>query len=339
MNIAPLDKPASIPVLRRLHDAGVLNAKEAEALEAQVRSALPWKEWLDRSLLAVGAVLILTGIGYFFAHNWDHLSDFDKLGLAAGAVFASLVAATWLGLDRFAGKVLLLAACALVGVYLAVFGQVYQTGAENYELFTGWAILVFPWVALGRFVPLWIFWVALLNFALGFFWPVTNVLDFLDRMAVLRHETISLALLNGAALLIREFVARRVPAWIDQGWSALILLAGAIIPLSIETSWEIFNTWERSASNSGAVFACFAYALVVTGMGFYYSCARFSLPALAILTLNACTVLSCLAIRVIDIDRPNGEAGLFILVGIVILAIFGAGVYFLRTQRLAHQPH
>ncbi len=127
-------------------------------MERRVRRDLPWKLWLDRGLLSLGVALVLAGIGYFFAHNWDHLTNNDKLGLAGGAVLVSLVGATWAGLDRFPGKLLLLAASALVGVYLAVFGQIYQTGADTYELFTGWAFLIFPWVALGRLMPLWILW-------------------------------------------------------------------------------------------------------------------------------------------------------------------------------------
>ena len=140
---SPLDRPASIPVLRRLLAAEALTSQEVEAMERQVRRDLPWKIWLDRGLLSLGIALILAGIGYFFAHNWDHLTDDDKLGMAGGAVLASLLGATWVGFDRFAGKLLLLAACALVGVYIAVFGQIYQTGADSYLLFTNWAFLIF----------------------------------------------------------------------------------------------------------------------------------------------------------------------------------------------------
>ena len=119
--LSPLDRPASIPVLRRLLGANAITPLEAEIMESQVRRDLPWKTWLDRGLLALGVVLILAGIGYFFAHNWDHLTNNDKLGLAGGAVLLSLLGATWAGLNQFPGKILLLAASALVGVYLAVF--------------------------------------------------------------------------------------------------------------------------------------------------------------------------------------------------------------------------
>ncbi len=40
-------------------------------------------------------------------------------------------------------------------ILLAVYGQTYQTGADPYELFFGWAILIIGWVAISRFAPLW----------------------------------------------------------------------------------------------------------------------------------------------------------------------------------------
>ena len=306
-------------------------------MELQVRRELPWKTWLDRGLLSVGVVLILAGIGYFFAHNWNHLIDMDKLGLAGGAVLVSLVGATWAGLERFPGKLLLLAASALVGVYIAVFGQIYQTGADSYELFTGWAFLIFPWVALGRFMPLWVFWLGLLNLALGFYWPVSSLYAALDSWDMFRREAVSLMLMNGAALLFREGVGRWPVAWFDRGWSSLILLAATIIPASVETSGEIFHTWDHDISNQSAYISCALYAAFVVALGFYYSRLRYSLPALAIVTLNACTVLTFLAIRVLDFDRPHLSSGIWLIAGMIVLAIFGGGVFFLRTQRLSHQ--
>ncbi|MBC8290414.1 MAG: DUF2157 domain-containing protein, partial [Planctomycetes bacterium] len=52
------------------------------------------------------------------------------------------------------------------GVFLAVFGQVYQTGADEWLLFAGWAGLILPWTALSRFEALWILWLATDTFAL-----------------------------------------------------------------------------------------------------------------------------------------------------------------------------
>jgi uncharacterized membrane protein len=335
---SPLDHPASIPVVRRLLAAQALTAQEAEAMERQLRRDLPWKTWLDRSLLSLGVVLILTGIGYFFAHNWKHLTDEDKLVLAGGAVLACLLGATWAGLERFAGKLLLLAAGALVGVYLAVFGQIYQlANADGYKMCIEWAVLIFPWVVLGRFMPLWIFWLGLLNLAFGFYWPFSSFLESLDDWNIFRHVTISLLLLNGGALLLRESAGRWPLAWFDRGWSTLLLLLATIIPGTVETIGEILYTWDSSSSSRSAFIACGLYAMGVIGLGLFYSRWRYSLPALAIITLGACTVLTVLTIRFLDFDQADLSAGTWLIGGLIVLAIFGGGVFFLRSQRLAHR--
>ena len=49
------------------------------------------------------------------------------------------------GLDAVAGRISLFATAFLSGILLAVFGQVYQTGADPYGLFLAWALLILPW--------------------------------------------------------------------------------------------------------------------------------------------------------------------------------------------------
>ncbi len=330
---SPLHQPASIPVLRRLLAARSISEEEAKALEAEVRRELPWKICLDRGLLSLGAALILAGIVYFFAHNWNHLTDNDRLGLASGGVLFCLVAATVKGFDSFPGKILLLSASALVGVFIAVFGQIYQTGADNYELFAGWALLILPWVVLGRFVPLWLFWLGLLNFALALYWPVTFMPD--PVTGHFRQETLSLFLLNGAALLLRELVDLRPPGWLDSGWSRPLLFLAMLVPASLGTVWEILNTWCYDSTEVVVWLVCPLYAGLVIALGLYYSYRRYSLPVLAILTLNACTALTVLAFRLITPHDWN--SGILLIAGMIVLAIFGSGVAFLRFQRLSHQ--
>ena len=67
-----------------------------------------------------------------------------KLGSVQLAIFGCLGAAYFQNLQQLPGKVLLLGASVLIGVFLAVFGQVYQTGADAYNLFTMWALLILP---------------------------------------------------------------------------------------------------------------------------------------------------------------------------------------------------
>ncbi|WP_315814113.1 hypothetical protein [Paraflavitalea speifideaquila] len=50
---------------------------------------------------------------------------------------------------------MLTAAAVLLGVLMAVFGQVYQTGANAYDLFLSWTIAITLWVVIANFALLY----------------------------------------------------------------------------------------------------------------------------------------------------------------------------------------
>ena len=95
-----------------------------------------------RALLALGVGQFLAGVVFFFAYNWNDLSDIAKFAVIETALAIALGGALLIGLDRVFGQMLLIAASVLTGVLLAVIGQVYQTGADVFELFAAWAVLI-----------------------------------------------------------------------------------------------------------------------------------------------------------------------------------------------------
>jgi uncharacterized membrane protein len=278
---------------------------------------------------------MVSGMGYFFAHNWQRLTENDKLGLAAGSVLVAFIGAVWAGLNSFPGKLLLLAASMLVGVFIAVFGQIYQTGADTYELFEAWAFLIFPWVALGRFMPFWLFWLGLVNLAVGFYWPVSLYLfsDSQQSEICFRYETLSLLAINFVALCLREWAGWAKVVWVDRHWSAWVLLTAVLIPATVETSFEIVRTWDNNidATAWSVTFAVVSHAVLMLGVLFYYGRIRPSLPALALGTLSACWVVMILACRLVFPNQGTPESGQWLLMGFLVLAIFGAGVFLLRA--------
>lgn len=54
-------------------------------------------------------------------------------------------------------------AAMLVGVLFAVFGQIYQTGANAYDFFLAWTLFVVLWVVVFNFAPLWLLFLTLVN--------------------------------------------------------------------------------------------------------------------------------------------------------------------------------
>src|SRR5690606_4337267 len=72
-------------------------------------------------------------------------------------------------------QLLLLIASIITGSLLALFGQIYQTGADTWQLFFAWAILITPWVVIARFPALWLLWLGLINAFLLLYLDVANL--------------------------------------------------------------------------------------------------------------------------------------------------------------------
>ena len=66
-------------------------------------------------------------------------------------------------------KIFLTSASCFVGLSLAIFGQVYQSGADTYELFLYWAALIVAWVLTAQSTVLWFIWLTLVHIALALY--------------------------------------------------------------------------------------------------------------------------------------------------------------------------
>ncbi|THH40064.1 DUF2157 domain-containing protein [Neolewinella litorea] len=126
-------------------------------------SRADWRQLLQYLLLGAGASFLLSGIFFFFAYNWAALPAPIKIGLPVGGFTLTALAGLFLPLGDLARRVTLTAAVVLIGAILAVLGQVYQTGANAYDLFLTWSVLTLPWLVAVRFAPLWLLFVGLIN--------------------------------------------------------------------------------------------------------------------------------------------------------------------------------
>ena len=147
--------PRELQVLRA---AGLISAPGYADAVVALRDEAFWARWGRRALLALGAGQLLAGIVFFFAYNWNDLGDIAKFAIVEAALVIAAGGALLVGLDRAFGQVLLIAASVLTGVLLAVIGQVYQTGADVFELFVAWAVLILPGGVISRSAAHWLIW-------------------------------------------------------------------------------------------------------------------------------------------------------------------------------------
>ncbi len=235
-----LDHPKVTPTqLYTLAQKGYLDHQALEralTLAGFIPARPAWQRFINILLLILGAAFTLSGIFFFFAYNWADMDRFLKFGLIELAIVGAVIVAWQQGLERLSGKIALLMAAMLVGVLFAVFGQVYQTGANAYTLFLNWAIFITGWVIIGTFPVLWLAWLILLNLTWGFYW--FQIID--QELISLMFETFFL--LNAIALLSWEFIGRRVKGWQTIRWIPRLVATFTAIFLTIPMLLFIFDS-------------------------------------------------------------------------------------------------
>lgn len=187
--------PDARKLLLRWFEQGAIDSGRFEqALRAAgvLPSDRRWGQLLDRAVLAFGVIFLLSGAVTFFAANWQAMGRFGRFLLIDGLLIIALVGVWRWRLSTLAGQAALFAASVLVGVLLAVVGQTYQTGADTYELFAAWALLILPWALLAGFPPLWILWIGLINLAIYLYFDTFGLaFGFLDGARALLWLTVA----------------------------------------------------------------------------------------------------------------------------------------------------
>jgi uncharacterized membrane protein len=337
LNTNAFNKPAEIGLLRRLNRDGLLNDEAFTVAQAVLHPTSAWFSWAGRMLLFLGSTLVLAGIIFFFAFNWAEMGRFLKFGVIEAGIIGCVLAVHLRDLKQLTGKTLLLSASVLVGVLLAVYGQVYQTGADAFGLFLGWAILISAWVLVAEFAALWLLWLVLLNIGAVLYWQQVG-----EPAHSIRYEMLCLAIaaLNGAALILREVGVRPGWIWLDNKWLRGLLLTAILVPLSIPTIHLIVEySFEYSRTEGLIVAVACAWAAVAAGG---YACYRFKfpdMPALALIAMNACVILLTLIGNLLFDVMNFDEAGGYLLFALIILAVVSSAAFLLRrtASAMAHE--
>ena len=183
-------------------------AERALQLSGELPGRSDWKYFLQNVCLFGGILFLAVGVIFFFAFNWEALPRFAKFILLQGLLISAALLAWRFTLDTLKGQAALLVAMLLCGALLAYFGQTYQTGADSYQLFLTWSILIFPWVLVSRLNIAWCLWLALLNVALMLY-PGSVLLGLLGGVDGGNALSIALFWLNGLIWACTEIVLHR----------------------------------------------------------------------------------------------------------------------------------
>ena len=278
-----------------------------------------WRRFIAALLLSLGALLLAAGVIFFFAYNWQALGRFQKFALVQGLFAAAAFGAWFYGPAKMAGQAALLLATLLTGAIFALVGQTYQTGADPWQLFALWALLIVPWVAVSRMPVLWLMFAALVNLALAlYFQTFHGIFGMVFSSEVLIWMLFAL---NGVALVVWEACAKRGAPWMQTRWPARTLAAAVGTAI---TSLAVVTMLDRLGFD---LLRLVVYAAWLGAMYAYYRRTSVDLFMLAGGVLSAIVVVATALGRLMI---HVGDEGGFLLVGLVVVGLSAAGALWLR---------
>ncbi|MGE6381367.1 DUF2157 domain-containing protein [Shewanella baltica] len=337
-------------------EQGHVTQEQANTLYRQVTvlpDASSWRGLIANLLLWFGALSFASGVIFFFAYNWQSLGRFAKFGLIEVAIVLAIGAFAWLYYranslsaashslrhshsnqsndSRFGATTangVLLAASVLVGGLLALVGQTYQTGADPWQLFALWALVILPFAWVAGFDGLWLLLVGLINLSIGIFLDSFSHLwgAFLDEQGqLLIFICLNLGIYYAFVFLDRNVVGR---------WHAPILeYACSLFAMGCFTwliTWLIFDDFFKGDGFSTGVISGYLAHLVLGFVIFRYRLPRIYPLALGGFSLIA--VGAALLIRLMFED--NDPIGGFLFIGLyIILASTGLSIWLKELSR------
>jgi len=281
-----------------------------------------------RALLVLGASHFLAGIVFFFAYNWDDLSPFTKFGLLQAGLVISVFAAVRLKIASPAGQALLISASIFTGVLFAVIWQVYQTGADAYELFTAWSVLILPWVIASRSSAHWFLWIIICLTALSLYGGQVLV-----PLGALTRDHLGIAV--GAAAIVSmgacELAVLAGLKWLGDRWLRISLALIGVGILFVPAMMFVFD-WH------GISLGITAFVVAAAGLGFVYSRLISEFAIVAIATGFAAVVSMAIGARGVH-EIIGFDDGTSSLITSLIVLVFWCAMLTAATVRLLNAVH
>jgi uncharacterized membrane protein len=266
-----------------------------------------WKRFLQLLFISLGIGFTVSGIIFFFAYNWSDLNKFAKMGLIEGLIILATSIVLFSKLNLNIKNIILTGTAVLVGVLIAVFGQIYQTGANAYDFFLGWTLFISLWVFISNFPPLWLVFLILVNtsFVLYSQQVASNWSEVFVFNILFLFNTILLIVIHLLPKLKLDF---KVPSWFNS-----ILGLAAVTFSTIGIIIGIFDKHQSS------FLILFIMAIIAYGLGVNYSLKAKSGFYLSIIPFSIIVIISALLIKVSDGASMFFIVSLFIIVSVTLL--------------------
>ncbi|MGX9463306.1 DUF2157 domain-containing protein [Shewanella sp. A14] len=319
-------------------------------------SASMWRQFIANILLYLGVLLLGAGVIFFMAFNWDALSHLSKFAIVE-TIFTLFIGGFYLA-NRARKKsflqpdgqhnlhdqpnqyfqqtygwslanAMLLGASIMLGALLALVGQTYQTGADPWQLFAIWAVLILPFAYIAGFDLLWLLMVVLLNISLGLY-----LQSFASIFSFLLEDIQQIAVFSLANLAIHlTFTLAKRCKWRGQLHFNCPMVEASSLLASVSgftwlIIWVIFDfNYHYSASEYVAYYALL-YLVIMASIFVWY---RYRSPALYPLTLVLTSVSTAIVTRLSKtLFESNDSTTSFFLIAMVIVGLTSGCLYWLK---------
>lgn len=242
--------PSRAPLFDWIRAGHLSPAQLAAAERALGRPPAPaaWYWLFDRLLLWLAVACLGAGIVFFVAFNWHSLGRLSRLLLVCAPLLASLLFYWRRPLAPPAEEATLLFIGLNLGALLALIGQTYQTGADPYQLFALWALLLIPWAWLARSPTLWTLSWLLAQVALIRYWQTGLLSFFLSFDKEMLGWLLTLG--NGALWAVLVWIPKpwgpplppMLPA-LACGMGATLLVQLSLFNLISPLAWPVWLLW------------------------------------------------------------------------------------------------
>ena len=278
-----------------------------------------WRTFIDNLLLWFGGLALSFAAMFFIAYNWKEIGYFAKFGMVEGFIVLAIIVYCKLAENTIAGKVSLLAATISLGVLLALYGQIYQTGADPWQLFFKWALLMLPWAVIGRFPAIWIVWVALINVSIIMYYRTFR--GVFGLVFGTESGMLWLTFLFNTITFITWQLLATTWHWLSERWAVRLLAVGSGVPLN----WLVLSLIFGHQDVNG--FPLLVWTLWLFAMYFIYRKVKLDLFMLVMCCLSSITVVvSFLGKHLLRSGKPVT----FLFLALIVIGMGSGAAFWLK---------
>lgn len=275
-----------------------------------------WHQFLKFTFLTMGIGFATAGIIFFFAYNWDSLSDFFKIGLAEFLVIITTSFVLFSKFPTWVSKTILTGSAMLVGVLFAVFGQIYQTGANTYDFFLVWTIFISVWVFVANFSALWLIFLALVQITYIFYLEQVG-----PEFELLTNFTVFF-IFNAGVIILFHVVKNK---WNNIDFSRWLEVVLALIAVYAGTSGVSFGIHDDKPIHLTILICLVACCY---GIAILHSYKTKTVFYLSIIPFSLIIIIASLAFKISD------DTGMFLFVSLFTIAAVTLTIrYILVTHK------